>query len=363
MAPLRQQKVHFPNDGHRYESGPESYLSSASSFGAFDRLANIKPDALKFIDLMPTTEARRLEGSKSRLETLPTELLDMVLKDTNLQPADVIALGLASRTLWLHVAAHIRSDCLNVLGMWAKTPFVITGSYLTSLPPTLYQHYPGMRNQEKAFAAQSGGRHGPCPARRWNWAAHSHYTDVADTIGGKHWLCALDQHKALMQLPFTVPPETRMLKVCDSLRTILTQHLLNPVSIRSGSNWTLRNLTTKEYVQLHVQNGEAARARAPHIKGLQQLTVDKILVMRCSWRWEEQVVFAGSGVFAPLDVPGTEEGLSHHVWAGHCFDIVSGRDKEIDRDDWQDVTMVITEEGRRWVESTCSNTEVRKLRF
>lgn len=74
MAPLRQQKVHFPPDGHRYESGPESYLTSASSFGAFDRLANVKPDALSVVDLLPTLGTRRIEGSNSRLEALPTEL-------------------------------------------------------------------------------------------------------------------------------------------------------------------------------------------------------------------------------------------------------------------------------------------------
>lgn len=278
---------------------------------------------------LPFSRPQDRDRALSRFEALPAELLDMIIHDPQLDPASLLALGLTCQTLWLSVAAHIRAKTLEGLGVWANTPFVATGTYFTTMPPALYQHYPAMKQQEAAFAARPGHRNGACPARRWNWAAYSDFVDVADALGGKPFIEAFDRHRLFLRLPMTPSKNARAIKFYDDLRTILNKHLLDPIPIRSGSKWLLRNHTTKECVQLHVDNKELADARTPHIKDAKNLTVDKILLMRSTWTWERAHRTEMDDVFCQSE------------WAGHCFDIIPFVKGDAIGEEWQDITQSV----------------------
>src|SRR5947207_15156695 len=70
----------------------------------------------------------------SRLESLPAELIAIILADPSLQTKDVISLGLASKTLWLHVLQHVERDCWLTAAPMAGVEIACTGSYLHDLP-------------------------------------------------------------------------------------------------------------------------------------------------------------------------------------------------------------------------------------
>src|SRR5690242_16006111 len=69
----------------------------------------------------------------SRLESLPAELIAMILVDSSLERRDVISLGLASKTLWLHVLQHVEKDCWLTAAPMAGVEIACTGSYLDDL--------------------------------------------------------------------------------------------------------------------------------------------------------------------------------------------------------------------------------------
>lgn len=338
MAPLEHQRIPFPGKQNTRDSAVlDCFLSSDETFGAFDRLINTKPAPLEICDLLPFGGAPRFAGSRAHVESLPPEILDLILNDDAIELPDLLALSLTSQTLWVQVAAHIRAIRYNTLGCWVNTPLVITGTYMSKLPPALYQHFPSMREQEAVFAARPNRRIGMCPARRWNYDVIYNFTDVSDSVSCREWTDAFDHHMSVSGLSMVLSCRTRPAGIRDRLRTALTKHLLDPVPLPLGSTWTLRNLTTKECVQLHVEDIDASLARAPHVKGVKGLTVDKILVLQATWKWDSHSW--------RRDFDGADD-FDHDAWAGHCFDIVPCVEAGDAGGGWKDVTESIARMGR-----------------
>ena len=339
MAPLKQQKIHLTGERNIWTSVLDQFTNADENFGAFDRLINAKPAPFEVCDLLPFPGALQSPRTKSYVEILPPEILDIILKDNALETADLLALSLTSQTLWLQVAAHIRSIRYNSLGYWANTPFVVTGTYMSTLPPALYQHYPIIRNQNAVFAARIMKHVGMSPARRWNYDSRADFTDVAGSVSNKTWMDAFDHHTSASGLAMVLSSKPRLAGMGEALRTVLVKHLLDPIPIPIGSSWTLRNLTAKECVQLHVEDIDASLARTPHVKGLKRLTVDKILVLQSTWHW-------GYSYWNGRQGKGAHR-FDHDAWAGHCFDIVPRVEVSDLGDGWQDVTKEVARIGKQ----------------
>ena len=127
----------------------------------------------------------------SRLESLPAELLAMILSCLELSKDDIISLGMASEIWWSHTIQHIDKDYRRSpsVGPWAGTEIACTGSYLNKLPPSF--------NCDD-LALNSVGildRDIMCTARTTNWAALQNFTSPGKD-DEQQWRAAFNVHAA-----------------------------------------------------------------------------------------------------------------------------------------------------------------------
>ncbi|KAG6993887.1 hypothetical protein G7Y79_00050g086240 [Physcia stellaris] len=71
----------------------------------------------------------------STIESIPAEMLSLVLGAPSLSRTDIVAFGLASPTLWPHALRQIAHDCRDSAASWAGAEIANIGTYLTELPP------------------------------------------------------------------------------------------------------------------------------------------------------------------------------------------------------------------------------------
>lgn len=335
------------------------FLKEEFTWDAFDTLA--RPSNFNTVDLTELLNRMRLthpqSTTASAIERLPPELLTMVL--SALSTNDVVAFGLASQSLWMHLLAHVQQQRQKL--SWAGRPLLCTGTYLMSVPPAIHALEPELRAQEEEFfnAAPSRpgmgmSRRGMCPARRWNWNARSSFTDRSTQPLESEWVnsfiststnsgiypvdIATLRHTLEAMLPrrSRVSKRMRDLRRADpAKRARCGQRNTTPYS------WLLRNLTTHEYVVLKQSKRYQREPNYMHVKGLPSLSVDKALLMRVTWSAEYTGKYADEDDRAGDHHDGSEtlaeRTLKRGIWAGHCFEIVHVRDDAIG-EEWRDVT-------------------------
>lgn len=313
---------------------PQQYLfNNNNSWNSWSKLAlRVAPHQT------PTPAVRRsLPSSErrtsplSKLESLPSELLALVIEDSTLTKSDVIALGLASETLWGHVLRHVEKDCWLAAPSMAGVEIACTGSYLLDLPPSFAQ---GDLAKSSVVIWDGGFM---CEARKINWAATSSYDAVQETPEEAWRAVWMEQDGHLACFP---PGAARKMSAdfaanCSALRGASPDAL-----------WVLRNLTTREYVRCRPGEGPLERRGFVDCKdGTVKVRVDDVLLLRICWTkveaWDDM----------------EELGIFRGEWAGHCFDIVPWERLDGDKG-WRDCTDEVLEQARD-VEEKMSATRVK----
>ena len=268
---------------------------------------------------------RPSRGPVSRLESLPAELLAMILSCPELSKDDIISLGMASEVWWSHTIQHIGKDYRRSpsVGPWAGTEIACTGSYLTELPPSFNHDNLALNSVSITNRGQM------CTARKINWAALQCFTSPGKD-DEQEWRAAFNVHAANQ----TNIPKPRLAQMSEELLSVSS-------TIRSSTvdaPWILRNLITKEFVRcLPTADSQGRRGYVDHpeCKGLR---LTDILTVRIIWTQPFR-----SPDFPQLDMCGR--------WAGHSFDIVPLDENPSPLGKgWVDVTDAIVKESQKHLE-------------
>lgn len=259
------------------------------TFRVFDRLV---PN----VDVSESDLARfelSSSASSSVLESLPSEMIRMVISECGLAFCDIISLAACSKSLWNHAMSYVMAS--SAQGTWVNTPLVCVGTYLTSLPPALYEYYPDMEQQELDFKENrfDGYNRGTCPARRWNYSITRGQEEDWDTRAA--WIRAYERLSEQEQ--GNLPLETKKMII----RAVFGK------GSQSGTCWLLRNLTTKEYLRCELANTEKGNIYA-HVDQTPSLSLDCAVFMQTYWTRKGGI---------------NEETPRGGDWAAHKFDVVA----------------------------------------
>ncbi|KAL3428476.1 hypothetical protein PVAG01_01985 [Phlyctema vagabunda] len=272
---------------------------------------------------IPCVETRyAANGSRmSRLESLPSEVLALILEDVVLEKKDVIALGFASPGLWPHVVNHIAKNCWLAQAPLAGVEMACTGTYLTDLPATFAKHDLAARSTKW----RAGGR--MCMARQINWAAVSEYEEVQDAVAD--WQTAADACRDQLAESVYASVSEELLLACGDA---------SAVSFKKEA-YVLRNLTTRQYVHC-TSDGYITHAQ------VKNLHLNDVMLLNICWTakyrpWPHTSVSA--------EEQRLQLGKHQGPWAGHCFDIVpwTVQEQELDLEEWTDYTLIIVDHASK----------------
>ncbi|KAK0275909.1 hypothetical protein LTR35_010678 [Friedmanniomyces endolithicus] len=326
------QQLLFQTDTYCWS--PWHFLhKSGSSFGAFEKLARLPfPPPVKF----NYAHGAARTGPMSFIEKVPSELISLILSEKGMTNTDVIAFGLCSTELWAQAVFHIQRDVRDNTAPWAGRPLLCSGSWLTTLPPPIYERYPEEIEAERKYQTVLAQKHvpvpgtatgrgsrgrsawyGPCPARVWNWTAVSEYENVRGTDCRQKWLEALTINMVDARLSPTASN-----KIWSDIHMVLNNRA--PIE---ANNWILLNATTQQYVQLKLRRSEPGQSPQLYVAGARWLGLDQALILRICW--------------GPDAIE--THGLHRGVWAGHCFEVIEDTGA---RAGGEDVTSKIVEEGK-----------------
>lgn len=297
---------------------------STSIIDAFHKLARPQKTASATSKRSHQNNLSSSTTTLSALETLPAELLALILADGTLSKAEVITFGSCSRTLWSHVLRHIQDDCRKAAGPWAGTPLIVTGNWLLDLPESIHREFPEGKELERQWAAGIRGfgrRGGMCPARRWNHGVIS--TSQNAKFARQEWLEAGKWLETVEDLDLL--PEVSM-----SL-----EEAVSVVRLRAGDKWIFRNLSTREFVRLVVDKKTKGTEKAV-VEGVSWLSLDQLLFGKTCWSRNQ---FYAAGSMAPKP-PVSPQG----EWAGHAFDVVCEADHVAEG--WKDGTETALQQAK-----------------
>ena len=118
---------------------------------------------------------------------------------------------------------------------------------------------------------------------------------------------------------------------CYPLHRTLSKWLDNRPFFRHSPGWTLRNLSTRQYVRDDAINIDPSRIRSP-------IGLGQALVFKCGWSQD----------YFPLRGPdGLNESRWEGCWAGDRFDIVP-HDKDAEwAKEWEDVSLEVARDVRK----------------
>ncbi|KAG7006610.1 hypothetical protein G7Y79_00013g033820 [Physcia stellaris] len=262
---------------------------------------------------------RRVVGRKaqlSRIESLPAEVISLILQNPFLRRRDLAAFGLASDLLWMHVLRLARHECRHLTGCWAGMEVANVGTSFTALPAGFEDILRRSVGLVETGDIASPTRY-PFPARYLTDAAWHEY-DVFDAASWKSWIAALTAHNG---------------DGCD-LGRAQEEMLLYISAIAPGlaqKTWALRNLTTREYVRcqfdVKTQRGLLESTRM-------KVSMEDVLIMRVSQT---------SCFPRPISLLQGAKDVLRGAWVGHRFDIVLLQDETSQRGmkNWKDVTSAI----------------------
>lgn len=321
LAPLHCQLHHLHDIDYR--NTLLGSLIGGHRFNVFSLLH--RPESLPQLkwEAALTSLERHGSATYSTIECLPSEILTMIFQELADSINDVVSLGLCSLNLWQHLLRCVPAKPTS--GRFANTPIISTGTYLTSLPDTMYRLLPDVQEEQKECDdLREQGRHwyGPAPVRSWNWQAYSSFEDLSQTAAKNIWLDAFD----------AAEKDGMATRHVDTLRQSLGL-VSGEMSQSSDCEWLLRNLTTKEYVKLGAETSSRNQMNVPdlNVTSAPWLTVDAALILQTRCTWED-----GYG----SDLEG------HGPWAGHEFDIVRDDNSAAKRFEWTDATDKVISEAK-----------------
>lgn len=305
----------------RHTRNLQEYLfSDDKPWGAWSKLA--RPATLARTHDAPRLVRREMSPrSPSKIELLPTELIALILQDPALERSDIIALGLASQILWLHVLRHVEKECLLVTPPLAGMDIACTGSYLTDFPESF------AKDNTILSTILPWRYHSSCTARLINWNAARTFQALDQEDSEDLWVAAMNIHGTVAAgIPkITIEKMTaELIGMCSALRGHSPDAL-----------WILRNLKTQEYIRCRPGSGpKDKRGLIDHPKV--KLRIDDALLLRICWtsRFRECRSWKDPEAL----------GICHGKWAGHAFDIVLL--EQADVNGWKDVTDSIVRQAR-----------------
>ncbi len=268
----------------------------------------------------------RPSSYRSYLETLPAELLAMVLNDSALGKSDIVCFGMAAESLWQHMLQYTRKECRSALAApWAGFELACTGTYLTDLPSSFDEDDLAISTVQELHKTPHRFL-----TRKINWAAIRYY-DVPSEDPAIAWQTAFE---ALRGANRDIS-QTQLKKMADELRSATTRLCSESLN----ASWILRNLSTKECVRCWPRTCSGAiRGYVDYPEG-NWLYLDDVLLMRICWTRDG----AGNG---KDDLIVSRRGK----WAGHCFDIVALDGEEalsVGNGEWVDATKEVVNEAWR----------------
>ena len=329
LAPRVRQNLALPREGFRHRSAPKSLLfNEETDLDLWSKLA--KPaKQVRYLQNREQSPQAVQRAKLSPFESIPAELLSMVLGQSGLAKRDLIALALSSDVLSSHVLHHIESESKTSKAPWAGHELACIGTYLTDLPEAFETG-----NLFHSSVNDYGGPVIPCGnmclARAINHATDDVYKLVPNDAEVE-WRAVFDEHASLMVSSLEYDRLFR-------LKTAILEILASRWSCTSDSAWMLRNLTTKQYVRCRpTKPGGAQTGYVDHVRTrTNPLRVDHVLLMYICWTVMRGVRDDPNGM-----------GIFRGVWAGHCFDIVSQQEVDMTREAWEDVTDDIVTEAAR----------------
>ncbi|TKA41491.1 hypothetical protein B0A54_06378 [Friedmanniomyces endolithicus] len=316
-----------------------AYSGATNTIGSVHQrhwLVTIDRKLSGFLNFNDTHGAARTEPL-SLVEELPSELIGLILSEAGMSHREIIAFGLCSSELWLQTLSHIQRDVRDNTAPWAGKPLLCSGTWLTTLPPAIYERYPEEIEAERKYqnvlaqvhvpvsgtATGRGSRgrsawYGPCPARVWNWTAVSEYENVRGIDCRQKWPEALTINMVDARLSPTASD-----KIWSDIRMVVDN---NRAPIKAN-DWILLNVTTQQYVQLKLRRSEPGQSPQLYVAGARWLSLDQALILRICWGPDEMETHR----------------LHRGMWAGHCFEVIEDTGA---RAGWDDVTFEIVEEGK-----------------
>lgn len=339
------------------------FIKDDFTWDAFDKLAQYGRTGERALSVISTLPTQKRTGSSSPIESLPIEIIDMIIADPCLEPIDVVSLGLSSHFSWIYVLQYIVQKCQKA--PWANTPLLCTGSWTMSLPQAIHDIKPELKQQEEVFFKQSN-QYGACPARKFNWGAISSFAERNEQHRGLVWTQAFSDLSGMSCIPAKdlkglrrsleaiIGPNQAKIPAgsLQRLRRSL-EAVVNPIKSAMPAAWTLRNLTTKEYVSLKAGHTYRKNEYHVYVKGIPWLSVDRALLLRICW--SSTCITEGDDYFN-YDANGDEYAhllaqMMRGKWAGDCFDIVpNNRESQAweEAQGWCDVTSEIIKEAAAW---------------
>lgn len=333
LAPKLQQRQglfsHLEDSWEKRRYGPLDFCYDKLCFGAFEKLYKSPPSSAIISQLCQPFKPSQHTSSISILENLPPELIGNIF--SVLEPDELVALGLCSQKLWVQAVRAIHDRYHNCSGVWAGTPIVCTGTYLQDLPQTIYDLFPSIEKDTKAWGdvhGQGVPMRGMAPARRWNWNALSAYAKVVKSADlEQEFQDALSKHLVDSHTPQ---------RLHSAMRSCIGA--TNPVRGDVEPQWYFRNFNTKEFLRMETKDGDTSNQTTNlFVEGNPYLTLDLILIWRIVWTCQG----AYGREKAEL------EAMKRGKWAGHCFDVVTSEWPNKDSD-WEDITVKLAKESLAW---------------
>jgi hypothetical protein len=321
LAPRRRKIHRLIKDGTTYGTlDPHEVLfNDKTSWNAWSKLAVQTTPPQRAAAPRSLSRSQRRTSPLSKLESLPSELLASIIEDPTLAKSDIIALGLASETLWAHVLQHVEKECACAQAPMAGVEIACTGTYLRDLPVSFAQN----ELAKSTVEIWPGGY--MCEARKINWAAAGSY-DAVDETPEEVWRAAWKAYEGVSAIgPVRLA------------RRMNVEFLARCFVLRGSSPdalWVLRNLTTREYVRCRPGEGPMEmRGCVDCSDGRVKVRVDDVLLLRICWTklesWDDR----------------EELGIYRGPWAGHCFDIVP-REQLGRGHGWRDCTDEVLKQAR-----------------
>ncbi|KAF2434466.1 hypothetical protein EJ08DRAFT_725382 [Tothia fuscella] len=334
VSPRQRLRHEFDNRPY-LQAGPEVvwteiehllFMPEKSSWNAWNNLVRSSASRRRRGKSMEGRSNKRifLPGNPSKFETLPFELLDMILSHEDLAREDLISVGVASPNLWPHVLDVVAAHCKKQSAPFAGVEIACVGSSLQDLPPSF----------------QADGLRKRCKIQQWHayqipidfdrrcaWSRHT-------PVRGESYSCDC-KGSWYNRIGFGAYV-SRHWGLFNELKEVLDE----AGEYDSDSEWMLRNLTTKEYIRC--EHAAPVYEERANTRGYgyvldtvgQRIRIDDILLMRiCCTRYS-------GGMFNSLE---------NGVWAGHCFDIVElnadGKSGNGKKCEWRDCTAEVVKEA------------------
>jgi len=236
----------------------------------------------------------------SPIESIPSEILGLIIASSALSKCDIITFGLASPLFWPHVLHHIARACKDPIVSWAGAEIANVGNYLTDLP------LPFEKDSLLASSVGPVSDYGDmCTARRLNYAAWSAYEPVGPSSQAQ-WKIAFDNQDGA---------------IAKQLKAEFFAAIPPIPQVTLTEAWVLRNLTTKEYVRCRF---DVEIQQAFVETKLLRVSVEDVLLLRFCWTLD--------------DIPHNL--IERGSWAGHAFDIVLTEEEmpAMKQEGWKDIT-------------------------